>query len=41
LQSAFQEIQEHGLDFDLEGPKEQCKELTALVVAIDNTFESR
>jgi hypothetical protein len=41
LQSAFQEIQEYGLDFNLEGPKEQCKELTALADLIDKAFESR
>jgi hypothetical protein len=38
LQSAFQEIQEYGLDFNLEGPKEQC---TALADLIDKAFESR
>lgn len=41
LQSAYQEIQEHGLDFDMEGPKKQFEELKALVDMIDKAFESR
>lgn len=34
LHSTLQEIQEHGIDFELEGVKEHFKELTAIVDAI-------
>lgn len=38
LESTYQEIKEHGLDFELEGAKEQCKKLTVVVNAIEKSI---
>ncbi len=36
LQTAYQEIQEHGLDFELEDVRLRCKELVAITDAIED-----
>lgn len=38
LQSIYQEIQEHGLDFELYGTEEQFRELSALAYTIDDAI---
>jgi hypothetical protein len=38
LESAYQEIQEHGLDFELDDAKKQSKELVAVGVVIDSSI---
>lgn len=40
MKSTYQEIQEHGLDFDLKGPTEQWKELMSVVVSIDSLIDA-